>query len=62
MVNGAYDCVFLACVYSFWIETNGLELEEISVGFKDLEINTIEGERTAIIEEGTHLTEKPHQI
>lgn len=55
MVNGAYDFVFLACVYFFWVETKGVDLEEIAVGFKDLGIITIEGEqRTAVIEEGTH--------
>ncbi|KAF3384074.1 Lactose permease [Talaromyces pinophilus] len=63
MVNGAYDFVFLACVYFFWVETKGVDLEEIAAGCKDLGIIAIEGEqRTTVIEEGTHFNEKPHQI
>ena len=63
MVNSAYDFVFLACVYFFWVETKGVELKKITAGFKDLEIITIEGEqRTTVIEEGTHFNEKPRQI
>lgn len=62
MVNGAYDFVFLACVYFFWVETKGVELEEIAAGFRDLEIIIIEGKSTAVIEKGTHSTEKDHQI
>jgi hypothetical protein len=47
MVNAAYDIVFLAVIYFYWVETARIPLEEVGMKFGDPD------PRTLIVGEGS---------